>query len=141
MKIWKKGTQINSEERVILQYGLDSLINSITVIKDYTKLMIPLTTGLITTYFAIFKLIGIDFINDTNDVAYSFLPVQLMLAALVVFVTSSFPVPMRINVGNYNSIKRYRNVSLTMKYIGAALGSVLFLLGIFFMIYTLNLNM
>jgi len=93
--------------------------------------MIPLTTGVIPTYFALLELIGKESTDMTNG------PI-LMLFSLVAFIVSSFPIPVKLTLSNIDSIKRFRKISMCWKYIDSCFGCGLFLLGFFVMILNLT---
>lgn len=130
------GIPISPENKAMLDYGLNTLFKSMDVIKDYVKLMIPLTTALISTYFFLLKFIGIGSSSDVLESNLLLWSPILMLFALTFFILTVFPIPMKITLGNIQSIRHYRNTS-TLKYLGAAIGSTLFLLGLLIMILLL----
>ena len=134
---YEKGVPITPQNKAYFDYGINTVFQSIDVIKDYIKLMIPLTTGLITIYFALLKFIGIDSSNTMYDGNLLMIPPILMLVALTIFIVTIFPLRLRITLGNIESIKLYRNKSTSYKYYGALIGSVFFLLAILVMIILL----
>jgi hypothetical protein len=131
------GKPISDENDAFFEFGKKALTDSIDVIKDFIKLMIPLTTGLITTYFALLKFIGIESTQQlTHTTIFLSSPITLLIS-LLFFVVASFPVPMKLTISNIESIKRYRTVSMWWKYVGASVGGGLFLVGFGIVILTL----
>jgi hypothetical protein len=132
-----KGFGRTDHDDALIEFGKNSLINSVNVIHEHMKLMIPLTTGLITAYFALLEFLGVDSALAGGKISASSLvdPALFMLGSLIVFIITSFPILKRINVGNINSIVSYRNFFVGWRYIGACIGMALFLYAIFTMIY------
>lgn len=105
---------------------------------DFMKLMIPLTTALITTYFALLKFIGIETMN-TVAFGQSYLgPPFLMLISLIAFIIGAFPVRKGLNINDPESIKSFRDAAMDWKYTSCIFGSAFFLFGIGLMIYLIG---
>jgi len=130
------GTPRDDLNNALAEFGKKSIINSVKAINEYIKTMIPLTTGLITVYFALLEFLGVKTavaVMKINTFQLIFPPL-LMLASLSVLIAMYFPVPKRINLENFTNISNYRNFLMKWRYGGAAIGTGLFLLGIFTMI-------
>jgi hypothetical protein len=132
-----KGFSPTKHHSALIEFGKNSLINSVSVIHEHMKLMIPLTTGLITAYFALLEFLGVKSALDGGKISASALvdPTLFMLGSLIVFIITSFPILKRVNLANINSIISYRNFFVAWRYIGACIGMALFLYAIFTMIY------
>ena len=120
----------------LIEFGKKAITDSITVINDFIKMMIPLTTGLITAYFALLEFLNVKTILDTNAITKTQLidPTMFMLYSLVAFIVTSFPVFWKFDIGNIPSISTYRYIMIGWRYIGAAVGMGLFLYGVYLMI-------
>jgi hypothetical protein len=118
------------------QFGKNSIIESVKVINDYIKTMIPLTTGLITVYFALLEFLGVKtaIASAEIDAFQLIIPPFLMLGSLSVLIAMSFPIPKRIAIDNPTNISHYRNFLMRWRYGGAGIGTGLFLCGTFAMI-------
>jgi hypothetical protein len=127
----EKGTPISDENDAFFEYGKKVLVEPVEIIKDFIKLMIPITTGVIPTYFALLEFSGTE---PTNTIKGPF----LLLLSLLVFIVTSFPLPAKLTLSNIDSIKRYRTRAMTWKYIGCCIGCGLFLSGFFVMILDLT---
>lgn len=135
----EEGKPISDENDAFFEFGKKALTESIDIIKDFIKLMIPITTGIIPTYFALLKFIGIESATKTTNTGHFLLGPIIMLFSLISFIATSFPVPMKMTVSNIESIKHYRTVSIRWKYGGACIGSALFLYGLLVMMLNLQL--
>jgi hypothetical protein len=122
------------ENDALYEYAKKAITDSEEVLQEFTKLMIPLTTGMITVYFALLKFLQID--NATSEplktigIASVLLPEFLMIVSLVAFIVSQFPVRGRIIASNPKNIKLGRRVRLRWKYSWIIGGFSLFLAGI-----------
>ena len=132
------GSPISEENKALIQFGANSIIESVNTIKDFIKTMVPLTTALITAYLALLQFIGTNSSGNTVNGQDLLLPPCLMLVALIVFILSSFPVPKKITLGNIQSIKSYRNSALCWKYSTTIAGCFFFVLGVACMILILT---
>ena len=123
-------------DETLIEYGKKLILESIAVINEYIKMMIPLTTGLIATYFALLEFLGVkDIINLQKATAISSTePALLMLASLVAFILTLFPMIGTMDLGNYKKINRVRKVLFIYRYGGMGIGMFLFIWGIYAMI-------
>jgi hypothetical protein len=133
-----RGTPISHENKALFDYGVNAVLDSINVIKDYLKLMIPLTTSLISAYFAILKLLGFESLNGELDNQGIIIPAVLLLMALTAFIITIFPLPLKITIGNILSIRRYRKNQILFKYVGSVLGSIFFISGVILMVMLMS---
>jgi hypothetical protein len=131
-----KGVPLSDHNDALIEFGKDSLKNSISVIKEHIKLMIPLTTGLITSYLAVLQFLGIKTASNTSKLTPGELvyPAIIMFWSLVIFLIVSFPILKRLNINSLPSIIAYRNFHMIWKYAGTSLGMGVFLYGLFNMI-------
>lgn len=130
------GVPLSDHNDALIEFGKDSLKNSISVIKEHIKLMIPLTTGVITSYLAVLQFLGITTTSNTSKLSPEALvyPAIIMFWSLVIFLIVSFPILKRLNVNSLPSITAYRNFHMIWKYAGTSLGMGVFLYGLFNMI-------
>ena len=118
---------ISDENEAFFEYGKKILTEPVEVIKDYIKLMIPLTTALITSYLALLNFVGKEYsLNNNSNLLVG--PI-LLLASLLTFIITSFPIPSKLTITNIESIRKYIRKAMWHKYIGSAIGSALFLIG------------
>jgi len=134
-----KGVSQSEHNNALNEFGKNSLLNSVTVINEHIKMMIPLTTGLITTYFALLQFMGVNSLSNKTTISGSSLiePALIMLVSLCAFIITSFPILKRVTVGNIDNIIEYRNFMIIWRYIGAGIGMSLFLYSILRMIFVL----
>jgi hypothetical protein len=119
---------------VLIDFGKDIIKNSIDNIQKFDELMIPLTTGLITAYFAILAFLNIGTIQNipqTNVINFEFVisPIYFLLASLVGFIVSTFPILQKLSLNSIDSIKKYRNHLLLWRYGCTAISSALYVTG------------
>lgn len=124
-----EGSVTNSYDDMLKEFAKKSLLDIVTVMNDFVKLMIPLTTGVITVYFALLKFLGIEKVPYGQGF-YFIEPTIFLFLSLVVFVISCFPVPRKLSMGTRESIIKYRKSSMIWKYICICIASGLFLIGI-----------
>ena len=125
----------------MIEFGKKSIIDSVTVIKEFMKMMIPLTTGLITAYFALLKFLGVETVPDANKVSPNELigPTIFMFISLVAFIVTSFPLLSKhLDFGKPESIKIFRKKTVKWKYVGAIIGMGFFLYGVIWMILVIE---
>lgn len=120
----------------LIEFGKKSVTDSITVVNEFIKMMIPLTTGLITAYFALLQFLGVKSVLDTNILSHNQLtdPSIFMLYSLGAFIITSFPVFWKFDIGNLASVTNYRYLMIGWRYLGAGAGMGLFLYSIYLMI-------
>jgi hypothetical protein len=128
------GIPLSKENEALLEYAKNAIIESLNVVKDFIRMMIPLTTGLITIYFALLQILGIDNTVGSTDKHFLIVPPVILLASLVSFLVASFPIPKKLAISNLNSIIAYRTAALRWKYIGTIIGSGLFIIGVLMII-------
>jgi len=128
------GIPVSQENDALLEYGRNSFLESLNVIKDFIKIMIPLTTGLITIYFALLQFLGIQNTAELINKNSFIIPPVLLLVSLICFIIASFPIPKKLALSNINSIKAYRSAAIKWKYIGTIIGSAFFIMGMLMMI-------
>jgi hypothetical protein len=124
----------------LVEFGKKLIIDSVTVVNDYIKVMIPLTTGLITTYFALLEFLGVKDVINLNKISAttSIEPTIYMLGSLIAFILTLFPMFRTIDLGNYENIKKIRSFYIIYRYGGTLIGMSLFLIGIYLMIQVIN---
>lgn len=117
----------------MIEFGKKSLLDSVNVIKDFIKMMIPLTTGLITVYFPLLKFLGVETASGTNKVSANEFVIQtiFMFISLVAFIVTSFPLLSRhFDLGIIPTIETFRKRMVKWRYIGAGIGMGFFLIGV-----------
>src|SRR5215211_1353491 len=119
------------------EYAKNAITDPNTVMSDYIKMMVTLTSALIPTYFALLKFLGIEKIAEsgTIDRFYLIEPTIFLLISLAAFIVASYPVPRKITLGNSNSIREHRKFGIIWKFTGITVGSAFFWLGIAVMIF------
>jgi hypothetical protein len=124
----------------LIEFGKKSITDSVSVINDYIKTMIPLTTGLITVYFALLEFVGVKTAVNTQVVSESILiqPPIYMLFSLIAFIVTSFPVYLKFDLGVLQSVSNYRYTMITWRYGGALIGMGFFLYGLYLVITTVT---
>ncbi len=122
----------------LIEYAKNVTTGTFENIKGFISTMIPLTTGLITIYFALLEFLGIKETGQgaaatigTWEILY---PEWLFIASLLAFIAASFPVVRTIVPGNLLNVRRHRNDTLRWKYGCILVGCSLFILGLVKMI-------
>jgi len=123
------------EDEILLDFGKNAIRESVTTIKDYVNIMVPLTTALITAYLALLKLLGLEQIPNLVTGQYLIIPPVLTLISLSLFIIALFPVPMKLSVGDDVSIRSYRRHLLSWKFGWTLGGTVFFVSSVTFMIF------
>jgi hypothetical protein len=133
------GARADSTE-VLVELGKKFIIESVAVINDYVKTMIPLTTGLITVYFALLEFLGVKTAINAQIIGESTLlqPPMFLLYGLIAFIVTLFPLFMKLDIGNIPSIVRFRYIMIGWRYAGAATGMGFFLYGLYLIITTVT---
>jgi hypothetical protein len=124
----------------LIEFGKKSITDSVSVINEYIKTMIPLTTGLITVYFALLEFVGVKTAIDAQVVSELSLiqaPIY-MLYSLIAFIVTSFPVFLKFDLGALRSVTTYRNIMIAWRYTGALIGMGFFLYGLYLVIITVT---
>jgi hypothetical protein len=131
-----EGVPITGDNEAALEFAKKALTDSVNTINEHIKMMIPLTTAVITAYFALLEFLGVKSAVDASQMSADSLvdPPILLLGSLIAFIITSFPILKRIVVGDLNNVTSYRNFMIAWRYVGAAVGMGLFLYGIFKMI-------
>lgn len=124
-------SDINSIYR---EYAKKKFTDQADIIKDYIKLMIPLTTGVITAYIGLLEFMKVE-VTDSNLTSFLSPPITLLIS-LIIFIIAHFPIPFPLSYSNIESIKLQLKVSTIFKYIGSSLGSIAFVIG-FYQIITI----
>lgn len=134
------GTKRDDNTKALIEVGKNAIVDSIKTVGEFIKLMVPLTTGLIATYFALLEFLGVKTADKTHLISSADLvnPAFSMLASLIVFIIISFPIPRLIDLRNLRSIRIHRNTTVIYRYVGAGLGMAFFLYGIYLMILILQ---
>lgn len=108
------------ENDAFYEYAKKAITDSEEVLKEFAKLMIPLTTGMVTVYFALLKFLKVEDITSTPLAAIGItsvlLPELLMIVSLVAFIVSQFPIRGMLIASNPLNIKLYRQTVLRWKY-------------------------
>jgi hypothetical protein len=134
-----EGVPISGDDEAAIEFAKKALIDSVKVINEYIKMMIPLTTAVITAYFALLKFLGVESVVGSKMSPDSLIgPPIVMLGSLIAFIITSFPVLKKIVVEDLTNVASYRNFMIAWRYIGAGMGMGLFLYGIFSMIVILK---
>ena len=130
------GVPRSDEDNALAEFGKKSFIESVHIINEHIKMMIPLTTALITVYFALLEFLGVKVATDAAKIGglQLIVPPLLLLGSLLVLIAMSFPIPRRIALNNTTNLKSYRNLLVRWRYGGASIGMGLFLLGVLAMI-------
>lgn len=124
----------------LIEFGKKSITDSVSVINEYIKTMIPLTTALITVYFALLEFVGVKTAVNTQMVSESTLiqaPLNL-LYSLIAFIVTSFPVFLKFDLGVLQSVSNYRYIMIAWRYGGALIGMGFFLYGLYLVITTVT---
>lgn len=131
-----EGVPISGDNEAALEFAKKALIDSVNVINEHIKMMIPLTTAVITAYFALLEFLGVKSVIDASKINPDSLagPPIIMLGCLIAFIITSFPILKKIVVSDLTNVTSYRNFMIAWRYIGAGVGMGLFLYGIFGMI-------
>ncbi len=134
------GTERDDNTNALMEVGKKAITDSIDTIKEYIKLMIPLTTGLITAYFALLEFLGVKTVLNTNKLSSASLiePAMFMLASLIVFIIVSFPIPGFVDMDNLKTIRIHRNITIIFRYVGISIGLGFFLYAMYIMILALQ---
>ena len=134
-----QATLANAQQNALFEFAKNAITNSIDVLKDFIKFMVPLTTGLITVYFALLEFLGIKTVTNVQILTTSLLiiPPILLLISLGLFIWVAFPIKSTIVGGNLDSIKHYRNKTFYRKYTPSIIGGFVFIVGILSMIIIL----
>lgn len=133
-----KGVFASAETKALIEYGKKAVQDSPEILMNFIKLMIPLTTVLITTYFALLKFIGIESINS-EEFGLNYLgPPILMLISLTAYIVGAFPRAKYLDLRELQSIKDFRSATMNWKYASCIIGSTFFLLAIGLMIYLIG---
>ena len=124
----------------LIEFGKKSIIDSVSVINDFIKTMIPLTTALITVYFALLEFVGVKEAVNTQAVSELSLiqAPMFMLYSLIAFIVTSFPLFLKFDLGNIQSVTKYRYILIGWRYAGALIGMGLFLYGLYLLITTIT---
>jgi hypothetical protein len=119
------GTPLDPNHELIIEFGKKQLAGALDNIQDFVKLMIPLTTGLITAYLALLNFMGIENITgNTPGQAWSFIePTYFMLGSLATFIVVSFPIIQSLSIGSISSIKTFRDILIVCRYGGTGLAA------------------
>jgi hypothetical protein len=122
---------LSPSEAALFAYGKKVIEETFENLKAFITTMVPLTTGLITVYFALLQFLGI---KEAGQGASRTIgsweilwPEWLFIASLVAFIAASFPIIRTIAPGNLQSISLHRHDSMRWKY-----GCILVGLGFFF---------
>ncbi len=82
-----ESTPITEKQKALDKYASDSLVETVSTLNGYFKVMIPLTTGLIGAYVALLKFIGFDLISQNNiELSQIILPPIFILISLILFI-------------------------------------------------------
>jgi hypothetical protein len=132
-----EGVPITGDNEVALEFAKKALTDSVNVINEHIKMMIPLTTAVITAYFALLEFLGVKSALETSKMSADPLvdPPIIMLGSLIAFIVISFPLLKKIVVDDLSNVTSYRNFMIAWRYIGAGVGMGLFLYGISNMIF------
>ena len=118
-------------EAALFAYAKKVAEDTFENVKTFISTMVPLTTGLITVYFALLQFLGIKEAGQgPSKVIGSWeilWPEWFFIASLVAFILASFPIARTIAPGNIGSITLHRRNTMFWKY-----GCVLVGLGLFF---------
>ena len=124
----KTDDYLSHEKAVYYSYGKKAFTESVETIKNFIQLMIPLTSGLITAYFAILKFLGIETALKAKIGSWPLTePAVLLVVSLGFFIIASFPVPYPLAIGDLESIRRYRNAAIIWKYGWTVVAAIIFL--------------
>src|SRR6266540_2357631 len=124
----------------LIEFGKKVIVESVTTINEYIKMMIPLTTGLITSYFALLEFLGIKDIlkmSKTNAIAATD-PTIFMLLSLISFILTLIPLVGKLELALYDKINDVRKILIIYRYGGMAIGMGFFLYGIYLMIHVIK---
>jgi hypothetical protein len=132
-----EAVSITGDNEAALEFAKKALTDSVNVINEHIKMMIPLTTAVITAYFALLQFLGVKSAVETSEMSADSLvgPPIIMLGSLIAFIITSFPILKKIVVGDLTNVTSYRNFMIAWRYVGAGVGMGLFLYGIFSMIF------
>jgi len=122
-----------NEEEALNEFAKTSVAETVNNIRDYSKMMIPLTTGLVTAFIAILNLFGGDKTAElvvkigSNTVLE---PAYWLLVSLVFFIISMYPVLIKVTVGSTLSERRFRSRIILWRFSWSTFGSILFVIGL-----------
>jgi hypothetical protein len=130
---------IDEPDKVLLEFGKDVVKNSLEAIRKFDEFMVPLTTGLITVYFALLKFLNIETYltlpsQETLTPETIVQPTYLMLGSLLCFIISSFPLLRTLSLDSISSIDSYRKQLILWRYGWTVTAVFLFLYGLYLII-------
>jgi hypothetical protein len=121
---------LTEDDKAFLKYGQQIVIGSGDSIKDFSKTMITVNSGLFATYFAILKFLGLG--SEPTQVSFSSLaivPPLLFIFSIMAFVFAVVPLQDRLSLQSADSIIGYRDRTLKRKYRAMVTGLAFFLAG------------
>lgn len=135
-----EGTDLSLRNEALGEFGKKMLVESVTSIREFLKIMIPLIASLITAYFALLKFLGLEKFKDNPEVSPDFLiePTIFLLISLSIFIVGIFPIGVKITMSNYETIGKSRNFMIGWKITFAAVGSAFFIFAIFKIIFVMK---
>jgi hypothetical protein len=120
---------LTPSDKALIKFGEKILIGSGDAIKDFSKVMITLTSGLFATYFAVLKFLGFGESHNISAMitGLAIWPPLLLIASMVGFVFGVVPLSSEMALESPESIRAYRQRTLRYKYWAMSIGLVLFL--------------
>ena len=127
-----EGKDLDIRNQALGEFGKKMFVESVTSIREFLKIMIPLIASLITAYFALLKFLGVEKVQDNPGISTDFLvePAIFLLISMAVFIVGIFPIGVRLTLSNYDTIEESRNFMIGWKIGFAAVGSAFFIIAI-----------
>jgi hypothetical protein len=134
------GVPLSGNDITIIEFGKKAVLESVLVINDHIKTMIPLATGVISVYFALLEFLSVDKAIESAKLGPSTLiePPLALFFGLIAFIIVSFPLLKKIDIDNITSVTSYRRFMIIWRYSGAGIGMAFFLYGVLKMIYVMT---
>jgi hypothetical protein len=98
------------ERYQIIEYSKNLITNSINRLREFTNLMVPTVSGIITVHIGLFSFLGIDKIvqNDAWKTLWYVSPIFPLILSLFLFHYAVVPSVKDIRTGNLDSIRTFR---------------------------------
>jgi hypothetical protein len=120
--------EVTDYDNALLEFGKNTLINSVDTLKNFSQTMITLVSGLFAVYFALLEFLGITNVISPltmSKIAIA-LPPVLFILSLISFVLAVLPLYGRIIYKSPSDIEDKRRMALRLKY-GAIIAGLVML--------------
>ena len=93
---------LDSDDKALLEYGKNVIINSGETIKNFAQTTITLASGLFATYFALLRFLGIDYLISNNMVNLStdiiIIPPVFLILSIIAQILAILPLPGKLSL-------------------------------------------